>query len=134
MKRSAPPRGARVAVWLGLCGIVLQALLPLLVASAGIAADYHPPAAVGAESAIHPHHGGHLPVQHVPPAGHKHDHGAHCILCLGLHAVGPMALPSAGVLTSPAEPSDTISASAAPRPRIGRAATPYAPRGPPNIG
>lgn len=134
MRRSAPRRGARFAIWLGLCGIFFQALLPLLVASASSAADYHAPTPAGAQSAIHPHHGGHAPAQHAPPAGHPHGHGAHCVLCLGLHAVGPMALSTAGALAPPADPSGTLDGHAAERPRIARAATPYASRAPPTIG
>jgi len=133
VRRPAPRRGARLAIWLGLCGIVFQAILPLLIASTSIAADYQPPMAAGTQSAIHPHHGRHAPAQHAP-AGHPHDRGAHCILCLGLHAVGPIALPSAVALAPPADPSDTVGAGPSGLPHITRAATPYASRAPPAIG
>src|SRR5882757_9333150 len=90
---NAPPsRRGRLACFaarLGLAGMLLQALLPLLLATASLT-DAHaaPPNctdAGGAQSAIHPHHAGHgsAPAPHDRPSGHSHP-TAHCILCLGL--------------------------------------------------
>lgn len=123
--------GRGFAAWLGLAGIVLQALLPLLVA-AGMAEAHAAPAA--GQSAIHPHLGHQMPAPHDPPAGHSHGQAAHCILCLGLHAVGPMAVPGGVILVLPVASSGSIGPSIAALPDIARPPAPYASRAPPSIG
>jgi hypothetical protein len=127
------PGSRRLGAWLGLAGIVLQALWPLLLATAALA-DAHAAAAEPAQSAIHPHHGGHAPAPDQPPSGHSHGAAAHCILCLGLHAAGPMAVPGTVALPLPAGPSGSIAARIAALPHIARPPAPYASRAPPSIG
>jgi Protein of unknown function (DUF2946) len=127
-----PARTWRLGGWLGLAGIVLQALFPLLLATANLA-DAHAAAPLPGQSAIHPAHSGHGPAPHAPPAGHSHGPAAHCVLCLGLHAVGPMAVPDTLALPVPVEDSGTIRARIAARPQIDRPPAPYASRAPPGI-
>jgi hypothetical protein len=135
--RSALPNrrsgNRRLAAWLGLAGIVLQVLFPLLLATASLA-DAHAAAPLPGQSAIHPHLGHHAPAPHEPPPGHSHGPAAHCILCLGLHAVGPMAVPGTVTLALPIERSGTIRARIAALPQIARPPAPYAPRAPPAFG
>ena len=122
----------RLAAWLGLAGIVLQALFPLLLATASLA-EAHAAAPLPGQSAIHPHLG-HAPARHEPPAGHSHGPAAHCILCLGLHAVGPMAVPGTVALVFPVVRPGTIRAPIAALPQIARPPASYAPRAPPAFG
>jgi hypothetical protein len=134
-------RIARLAARLGLAGILFQALLPLLLATASLT-DAHaaPPEGAdsgGAQSAIHPHHGTHGGTPTAPhdrPAGHSHGQAGHCILCLSLHAVGPMAVQAAIALIPPFAASDTIAVALATAPQIARPPAPYASRAPPFIG
>lgn len=125
--------GRRFAAWLGLAGIVLQALLPVLVASASLAQAHAAPPLAG-QSAIHPHPDHQVPPPHAPPADHPHGQAAHCILCLGLHAVGPMAIPGGAALILPRGIAGDIAARLAPLPQIARPPAPYASRAPPAIG
>jgi hypothetical protein len=122
------PGGRHRAAWPSLAGIVLQALFPLFLATASL--DAHP-APEAAQSAIHPHLGHDQPAPHVPPAGHSHGHAVHCILCLGLHAAGPMALPGALALVLPRDDAGILVVGRAAVPRIARRPAPYAPRAPP---
>jgi hypothetical protein len=125
-------RARRLGGWLGLAGIVLQALFPLLLATANLA-EAHAAAPLPGQSAIHPAHSGHGPAPHAPPPGHSHGPAPHCVLCLGLHAVGPMAMPGTLALALPLEGSGTIRARIAARPQIARPPAPYASRAPPAI-
>jgi hypothetical protein len=136
-----PPRRrgrriARFAARLGLAGILFQALLPLLLAAASLT-EAHAAPPDDAQSAIHPHHGIHCgspaPAPHDGPAGHSHA-AAHCILCLGLHAAGAMAVPSAITLVPPRAASDPIGVALATSAQIARPPAPYASRAPPFIG
>jgi hypothetical protein len=134
-------RIARFAARLGLAGILFQALLPLFLATASLTeAHAAPPDCAdlgGAQSAIHPHHGTHGGAPAAPrdrPAGHSHGEAAHCILCLGLHAVGSLAVQAAIVLVPPFAASDTIVVALATSPQIARPPAPYASRAPPFIG
>ncbi len=124
--------GTRLAAWLGLAGILFQALLPLLIASVSLA-EAHAAPTDGVQSAIHKQHGGHAPAPHGPPAGHQHGQ-AHCVLCLGLHAVGPMAVPEAVALVLPREIAGTLLAGRAAIPQFARPPAAYASRAPPAIG
>jgi hypothetical protein len=88
-----------MAAWLGIVGIGAQAALPLLLAFAIATAD-RIGIADGALSAIHPEHGDQAPAHpHQPPA--QHTQHVNCALCQGHHAVGPLTLPTALVLTVP---------------------------------
>jgi hypothetical protein len=135
--RNGPPNrrsgNRRLAAWLGLAGIVLQALFPLLFATAGLA-KAHAAAPLPGQSAIHPHHSQHQPAPHAPPAGHPHGHAAHCILCLGLHPTGPMALPGGVALVLPRDNADIVVGGRVAVLQIARLPAPYAPRAPPPIG
>jgi hypothetical protein len=101
------PRPATVrsvfAVWLGLAGIGVQALFPLLLAVTIVAGEHHGMAGDGPRSAIHAHHAQALPetVRHDAPAGPHSPHHPHCILCLGLQASGPLVLPAATLVPEP---------------------------------
>jgi hypothetical protein len=135
--RPAGGRIVRLAARLGLAGILFQALLPLLLATASLA-DAHAAPPEGGQSAIHPHRADHgsapASAPHGGPAGHSHGQAAHCILCLGLHAVGPMAVQAAIALVPPFAASATIGVALATSPRIARPPSPYASRAPPFIG
>lgn len=101
--RSASVRSA-FAVWLGLAGIAVQALLPLLLAVTIVAGEHHGMAGDGPRSAIHAHHAqAALPgaVRHDAPAGPHSPLHPHCILCLGVQASGPLVLPAATLVPEP---------------------------------
>jgi hypothetical protein len=122
----------RLAVWLGIVGIGVQAALPLVAAA--ILSVEHEADATGAVSAIHPHahqsgHASGAPHDPVHHPGHIH---ANCVLCQGLQASGPVALPAAVGLAAPrcaaAAPHLAQAALA-----VSRAPAAYSSRAPPSI-
>src|SRR5260221_6730137 len=124
------------AVWLGLAGIGLQALSPLLLAVTIVAGERHGMAGDGPRSSIHAHHAQALPgtVHHDGPTGQHSPFHPHCILCLGVQASGPLVLPAATLVPEPVAavalhwPAVLHSAAA------GRVTANYAARAPPLNG
>jgi hypothetical protein len=123
----------RVAAWLGIAGIGVQAALPLLLAAAMVSVA-HEAAANGAVSAIHPHmhHAGHAPGAPYHPAHHPGHAHADCVLCQGLQASGSLTLPSSLSLPLPAVREGGYELAPPAAPCLGGSLAAYASRAPPS--
>jgi hypothetical protein len=123
----------RLAVWLGVAGIGVQAGLPLLLAAAIVSIEREANA-TGAVSAIHPHahHAGHSSGAPHDPAHHPGHIHPNCVLCQGLQASGPVALPAAVALAAPRCVGAAVPHLAQAAPAASRAPAAYSSRAPPS--
>jgi hypothetical protein len=89
-----------LAAWLGIAGIGVQSVLPVLLAFAVSTATCAEGASAFGVSAIHPDHASH----HVPrpPSQHRHT-PAHCTLCQTLQGAGTATLPASLALSLPTD-------------------------------
>ena len=123
----------RLAVWLGIAGIGVQAALPLLLA-AGMVSLAHEAGATLTVSTIHPHmdHAGHAPGAPHHPAHHPGHVHADCVLCQGLQASGPLTLPASLALPLPAVREGGYELAPPTVPSLGGSLAAYASRAPPS--